>query len=84
MDERIKQDVQQIAGIVSGLLLYIDDRERQEAERAKQSVIRLVHDEDEDMTRFKDGSFRRRGNRYEYRFMLDGKQRTVFGETKYE
>lgn len=84
MDERIKQDVQQIAGIVSGLLLYIDDRERQEAERAKQSVIRLVHDEDEDMTRFKDGSFRRRGNRYEYRFMLDGKQRTVFGETKSE
>lgn len=84
MDKRIKEDVQQIAGIVSGLLLYLDDCERQAAERARQQVLRLVPNEDRNMTKFSDGSFRQRGNKLEYRFMLDGKQRTVYGATKAE
>lgn len=84
MDKRIMDDLQKIAGMISELLLYVHDCQKREEERAKQQVIRLLPDEDGDMARFKDGSFRRRGNRYEYRFMLDGKQRTVFGETKTE
>lgn len=85
MDKRIKNDITQIAGIVSSLLLYLDDCERQERERVQRPIFRLLTNEDKDsMVKFKDGSFRRRGKRYEYRFMLDGKQRTVLGDTQAE
>lgn len=82
MDKKIKHDIQQIAGIVSGLLLYLDELERDESKKA---ILHFFPQKDgEEMARFKDGSFRQRGNRFEYRFMLGGKQRTVFGATKAE
>lgn len=83
MDKRIKNDIQQLAGIISGLLLYLEDYERVERERKQSSVIHLFTQKDgKEMARFKDGSFRRRGKQYEYRFMLGGKQIPVFGATK--
>lgn len=83
MDKRIKDGVQEIAGIVSRLLVYLDEAERTEADAAsRRAMIHVLRPKETEMTRFKDGSFRQRGNRLEYRFMLGGKQRTVYGNSK--